>query len=126
MTRRSLIGHVLGGLVGTVGVVGLGVNQLGARAATGGEPFFAERYQGRWITGGGPQAQVELDRRDRGVHGHHGQPVVTVDGVPLHVMRGADGRYVTSVNHYQSFPTLKAAARAAAESLRGAALEVAA
>ncbi|MFJ8884699.1 tyrosinase family oxidase copper chaperone [Streptomyces sp. NPDC102402] len=42
---------------------------------------------------------------------------VRVDGRPLHVMRRADGTYLSTVNHYESFPTLLETARAAVDEL---------
>ncbi len=42
---------------------------------------------------------------------------VTVDGRPLHLMRRADGSWMTMVDHYQSYPTPLAAARAAVDEL---------
>ena len=42
---------------------------------------------------------------------------VSVDGRALHVMRRADGSYISAVNHYESFPTLVETARAAVDEL---------
>ena len=42
---------------------------------------------------------------------------VTVDGRPLHLMRRADGGYLSMVDHYESYPTPLAAARAAVDEL---------
>jgi hypothetical protein len=47
---------------------------------------------------------------------------VFIDGVELHVMTNADGRYSSIVNHYQSFLSLRDVARAAVDELAGAAL----
>ncbi|MFD6286039.1 tyrosinase family oxidase copper chaperone [Streptomyces anthocyanicus] len=44
---------------------------------------------------------------------------VTVDDRPLHLMRRADGGYLTMVDHYQAYPTPLAAARAAVDELGG-------
>lgn len=44
---------------------------------------------------------------------------VTVDDRPLHLMRRADGGYLTMIDHYQSYPTPLAAARAAVDELGG-------
>ncbi|MEV6419309.1 tyrosinase family oxidase copper chaperone [Streptomyces sp. NPDC051662] len=49
-------------------------------------------------------------------------PDIRIDGRPLQVMRRADGGYLSVVNHYESFPTPLAAARAAVRDLRGAQL----
>ncbi|GGP56847.1 tyrosinase family oxidase copper chaperone [Streptomyces calvus] len=42
---------------------------------------------------------------------------VTVDGRPLHLMRRADGSWLSMVDHYCSYPTPLAAARAAVDAL---------
>ncbi|MEU9183284.1 tyrosinase family oxidase copper chaperone [Streptomyces sp. NPDC048484] len=44
---------------------------------------------------------------------------VTVDDRPLHLMRRAGGGYLTMIDHYQSYPTPLAAARAAVDELDG-------
>ncbi|MFJ2443884.1 MULTISPECIES: tyrosinase family oxidase copper chaperone [unclassified Streptomyces] len=49
-------------------------------------------------------------------------PEIRIDGRPLHVMRRADGSYLSAVNHYESFPTPLEAARAAVDALDGAQL----
>ncbi|GGZ07498.1 tyrosinase [Streptomyces nitrosporeus] len=81
---------------------------------------FSERYRGREIKGtltavvpaGGPArpdtaaAALAMDAAD-----------VTIDGRPLHLMRRADGSYLSAVNHYESFPTPLEAARAAVDEL---------
>ncbi|MDL5199449.1 tyrosinase cofactor [Streptomyces sp. ALI-76-A] len=72
---------------------------------------FDEVYQGRRIQG----------RPVSG--GHHGTGyAVFVDGAELHVMRNADGSWISVVSHYEPVPTPRAAARAAVDDLRGAAL----
>ncbi|GGZ17874.1 tyrosinase cofactor [Streptomyces poonensis] len=42
---------------------------------------------------------------------------VTVDGRPLHLMRRADGTYLSMVDHYRSYPTALEATRAAVDEL---------
>ncbi|MFG2458180.1 tyrosinase cofactor [Streptomyces sp. NPDC048523] len=42
---------------------------------------------------------------------------VTVDGRPLHLMRRADGGWLSMVDHYRSYPTPLEAARAAVDEL---------
>ncbi|MGW6772678.1 tyrosinase family oxidase copper chaperone [Streptomyces sp. NPDC055037] len=49
-------------------------------------------------------------------------PDIRIDGRPLRLMRRADGGYLSMVNHYESFPTPLAAARAAVRDLKGAQL----
>lgn len=79
---------------------------------------FSETYRGHHIRGTAP-AVVPAG-------GHPGAAAavstataadVTVDGRPLHVMRRADGSYLSEVNHYESFPTLLETARAAVDEL---------
>ncbi|MFI5756877.1 tyrosinase family oxidase copper chaperone [Streptomyces sp. NPDC051569] len=49
---------------------------------------------------------------------------VRIDGRILHLMRRADGGYLSLVNHYESFPTPLEAARAAIDDLGGAQLSL--
>ncbi|MEV3990076.1 tyrosinase family oxidase copper chaperone [Streptomyces sp. NPDC049837] len=70
---------------------------------------FDEMYKGRHIQGG----PLPPDGRRFGVR---------VDGRPLHLMRCADGGYLTPVDHYQSYPTPLAATRAAVDELGSARL----
>ncbi|MGW4616449.1 apotyrosinase chaperone MelC1 [Streptomyces lannensis] len=54
---------------------------------------------------------------------HHGTGyAVFVDGAELHVMRNADGSWISVVGHYAPVPSPRDAARAAVEELRGASL----
>ncbi|MFG2873669.1 tyrosinase cofactor [Streptomyces sp. NPDC048337] len=71
-----------------------------------------EVYEGRRI-------QITL-----GAGGHHGvgMPTIKIDGNELHLMRNADGTWVTVVNHYETFKDPISAARAAVRDLQGAAL----
>lgn len=73
------------------------------------EVYKGRRIAGRPVSGGG--------------HEHHGGGyAVFVDGVELHVMRNADGTWISVVSHYDPVPTPRAAARAAVDELQGAAL----
>ncbi|MFI6357491.1 tyrosinase cofactor [Streptomyces sp. NPDC050743] len=92
-----------------------------ASAAGDGHPMpmpesFDEVYQGRRIEG----------RPSTGPGGHHhehgGGYEVLIDGVQLHVMRNADGSWISVVSHYDPVSTPRAAARAAVDELQGAAL----
>jgi hypothetical protein len=75
---------------------------------------FDEVYKGRRIQGGPASG---------GGHAHHGGGyAVLVDGVELHVMRNADGSWISVVSHYDPVPTPRAVARAAVDELQGAAL----
>lgn len=75
---------------------------------------FDEVYRGRRIRGTSSAA---------GGHHHHGPGyAVFVDDVELHVMRNADGSWISVVSHYDPVPTPRAAARAAVDELQGAPL----
>ncbi|MET9129492.1 tyrosinase family oxidase copper chaperone [Streptomyces antibioticus] len=71
---------------------------------------FDEMYRGRRIqgvlTGPGDRAAAADPRWQ-----------VTVDGRPLHLMRRADGTWLSMVDHYRSYPTPLEAARAAVDEL---------
>ncbi|MEU5141048.1 tyrosinase cofactor [Streptomyces sp. NPDC021139] len=80
-----------------------------AESVEGAEPAaFDETYRGRRI---------------RGIRSAAGRAVgagtwqVTVDGRPLHLMRRADGSWLSMVDHYRSYPTPLAAARGAVDEL---------
>ncbi|MET8566216.1 tyrosinase cofactor [Streptomyces flaveolus] len=76
---------------------------------------FDEVHKGRRIQG--------RPASDGGHHHEHGGGyAVFVDGVRLHVMRNADGSWISVVSHYAPVATPRAAARAAVEELRGAPL----
>jgi hypothetical protein len=113
----------------------------GNRAATSRSlERFAETYQGRHIQGSAT-VMVPADDEDPYVDGEaadrvrSGRPAgrarpapsveVRIDGRPLHVMRRADGTYLSLVNHYESFPTLRDVARAAVDELGDAQLSLA-
>ncbi|MFB7934259.1 MULTISPECIES: tyrosinase cofactor [Streptomyces] len=73
------------------------------------EVYKGRRIQGRPATGSG--------------HHHHGAGyAVFVDGVELHVMRNADGTWISVVSHYDPVSTPRAVARAAVDELQGAPL----
>ncbi|MDX3530781.1 tyrosinase cofactor [Streptomyces sp. ID05-39B] len=76
------------------------------------EVYKGRRIQGRPASGGGHHGG-----------GHHGGGyAVFVDGVELHVMRNADGSWISVISHYAPVPTPRAAARAAVDELQGARL----
>ncbi|WP_328381287.1 tyrosinase cofactor [Streptomyces sp. NBC_00400] len=94
------------------------------------EPFN-EMYQGRHIEGWPADEQAP----ERGSHGSNGSRtdapagphdgmdmdfVVRIDNDDLHVMRNADGTWISLVNHYETFTTPRALARAAVRELQGA------
>ncbi|MEU6666723.1 tyrosinase cofactor [Streptomyces sp. NPDC046727] len=74
------------------------------------EVYKGRRIQGRPASGGGHH------------HEHGGGYEVFVDGVQLHVMRNADGSWISVVSHYDPVATPRAAARAAVDELQGAPL----
>ncbi|MFF0747571.1 tyrosinase family oxidase copper chaperone [Streptomyces sp. NPDC004267] len=61
--------------------------------------------------------EMYAGRRIQGFAGPTGEPVALVDGRPLHLMRCADGGWVTPIDHYESCPTPLAATRAAVADL---------
>ncbi|MFV8128485.1 apotyrosinase chaperone MelC1 [Streptomyces syringium] len=85
----------------------------GGPVTPGGPVPFDELYQGRRIVG----------KAAEGGHGAHGGGfAVTIDGQELHLMRNADGTYISVVNHYETYADPRTAARAAVHKLRGATL----
>ncbi|MGW7641384.1 apotyrosinase chaperone MelC1 [Streptomyces decoyicus] len=104
------------------------------------EPFD-EVYQGRHIEGwpadeDAPENGSHAGRASEASHGGHGSRahprsgqagphdgmdfVVRIDNDDLHVMRNADGTWISLVNHYETFTTPRALARAAVRELQGA------
>lgn len=84
---------------------------------------FAEMYRGREIRGTAAAvvpAGAPDDDRVR-VAAEPGSEI-RIDGRPLHVMRRADGTYLSDVRHYESYPTLLETARAAVDELGSAGL----
>ncbi|MGW0550858.1 tyrosinase family oxidase copper chaperone [Streptomyces altiplanensis] len=152
LTRRVLLrtafaAGVIAGTAGALAPVLARSPGTGARPARADRPVdvpakgpapaperFTETYRGRHIQGtaGGP---APVRRAGGTAHpGHTGDATavvalpddveVRIDGRPLHIMRRADGSYLSVVNHYESFPTLLAAARAAVDELGDAQLSV--
>ncbi|MEV6395127.1 tyrosinase family oxidase copper chaperone [Streptomyces sp. NPDC051907] len=90
---------------------------------------FAEMYRGRHIQGTAtvmvPAGESPGRRAARTASAAAVPSVeVRIDGRPLHVMRRADGSYLSLVNHYESFPTLLDVARAAVDELGDAQLSM--
>ncbi|MFI6287033.1 tyrosinase family oxidase copper chaperone [Streptomyces sp. NPDC051018] len=102
----------------------------GPRAVKAGSPpeleRFAEMYRGRHIQGTATVMVPAGGAYDpRGVRPAAAPSVeVRIDGRPLHIMRRADGSYLSLVNHYESFPTLREVARAAVDELGAAQLSM--
>ncbi|CAL9323191.1 apotyrosinase chaperone MelC1 [Streptomyces sp. SudanB182_2057] len=74
------------------------------------EVYKGRRIQGRPVDGGAHH------------HEHGGGYEVFIDGVQLHLMRNADGSWISVISHYDPVPTPRAAARAAVDELQGAPL----
>lgn len=84
---------------------------------------FAEMYRGREIRGTATAvvpAGATADDRVAIAAGPSAE--IRIDGRPLHVMRRADGTYLSDVRHYESYPTLLETARAAVDELGAAGL----
>ncbi|MEV6974126.1 tyrosinase cofactor [Kitasatospora sp. NPDC093806] len=126
LTRRRMLQGAAAALTVAAGTVVIGVAGPGGGAATAADPgasegfdevFQGRRIQGRPTSGGG----------QHGSHGSTGAGTgtgfeVTIDGDELHMMRNADGTWISVVNHYQTFATPRALARAAVNDLQGATL----
>ncbi|MFI1395765.1 tyrosinase cofactor [Streptomyces sp. NPDC020681] len=123
ITRRHAIGAGAGALAGiavagvasTAGATTAGSSAAPAPQATAAGPAaFDEVHQGRRIQG--------APSHHGGHHDHGTGYQVRIDGKELHVMRNADGTWISVVNHYETFATPLAVARAAVAELQGAAL----
>ncbi|MEJ8640670.1 tyrosinase cofactor [Streptomyces sp. MS1.HAVA.3] len=115
ITRRQALGTTAGALT----VLGLAAAATSA-AATPSAPTTPgavdEVYKGR---------RIQITPGGGGHHGGHhspGQPTVRIDGRELHVMRNADGSWISVINHYETFADPTSLARAAVRDLQGAAL----
>lgn len=121
ITRRQALGVTAGAAVGAAAAGLVVAGSAGAAAPhtqdhPGGEPAaFDEVYLGRRIQGGPTTGHG-------GHHGHAGGYAVRVDGDELHIMRNADGTWISVINHYEPRATPHALARAAVVELQGAVL----
>ncbi|MDA5283266.1 tyrosinase family oxidase copper chaperone [Streptomyces sp. NPDC054904] len=100
----------------------------GTRPDGGADPVppaktFDEVYRGRRIQGGPTPVRYASSRSGAPATGPGIE--VSIDGRPLHVMRRADGTYLSLVNHYQSFATPLEVARAAVDEIGTAQLSTA-
>ncbi|ROV65916.1 tyrosinase family oxidase copper chaperone [Streptomyces globisporus] len=92
----------------------------GSRATT---EEFAEMYRGREIRGTATVVvPADAPADDRVAVAAEPVTEIRIDGRPLHVMRRADGTYLSDVRHYESYPTLLETARAAVDELGSARL----
>lgn len=88
-----------------------------SRPARPGDGTFDEMYRGRRIRGS-RTTTADLALAETGAAPARPDDWrVTVDGRPLHLMRRADGTWLSMIDHYCSYPTPLAAARAAVDEL---------
>ncbi|MFC9329012.1 tyrosinase cofactor [Kitasatospora sp. NPDC057015] len=117
LTRRRMLQGAAVALTAAAGTVVLGVTGPTGGQATAAGPegseVFDELFRGRRIQGRPAQG---------GGHHHDAGYSVRIDGEELHMMRNADGTWISVVNHYQTYATPRALARAAVQELQGAAL----
>lgn len=106
VTRRSAGLILLGAACSATAI--LQIRPLKSDEAVPGGEAFDEMYLGRRIVGTalpGPETAGG------------GAWQVAVDGEPLHLMRRADGTYLSMVDHYAAHPTALAATKAAVAEL---------
>ncbi len=119
LTRRLLLRALT--VLGSVGATAAALSPIvragdDGKQATGPEGeralygMFDEVYRGRHIRGG---ILLDGDRAGR----ERGEVMVLIDGRSLHVMRRADGSYMSALHHFESFATPQDAARAAVDAL---------
>ncbi|MGW0390588.1 apotyrosinase chaperone MelC1 [Streptomyces sp. NPDC003042] len=119
ITRRQALGTTAGALT-ALGLAGATAHAAAtdSRAAIP-AGTVDEVYKGRRI-------QITPSTAGGGGHhgGHHsaGLPTVRIDGRELHVMRNADGTWISVINHYETYADPTSLARAAVRELQGAAL----
>ncbi|WP_328666529.1 tyrosinase cofactor [Streptomyces sp. NBC_00322] len=124
LTRRRALGAVAGAAaaVAVAGTTAAAARTERTVSGPSAEPAsFDEVFQGRRIQGAPSQAGGHHGGGHHG-GGHGGGFAVHIDGEELHVMRNADGTWISVVNHYETFATPRAVARAAVAELQGAAL----
>ncbi|MFD3548308.1 tyrosinase family oxidase copper chaperone [Streptomyces sp. NPDC058655] len=117
ITRRQALGTTAGALT----VLGITAAATSASADTSAATPTAagtvdEVYKGR---------RIQITPGGGGHHGGHhspGLPTVRIDGRELHVMRNADGTWISVINHYETFADPASLARAAVRELQGAVL----
>ncbi|MFH9858345.1 tyrosinase family oxidase copper chaperone [Streptomyces sp. NPDC017202] len=78
------------------------------------EAAFDETYLGRHLLG---RLVPPADAADAADAAGAGRWEITVDGRPLHLMRRADGTWLSMVDHYRSYASPLDAARAAVDEL---------
>ncbi|THA57484.1 tyrosinase family oxidase copper chaperone [Streptomyces sp. A1136] len=110
LTRRTVLrtAFTAAVLAGTAAALGPVLRARRPRQTLTPAPLVEESYRGRHIS-------VDL-----------AAAAVRIDGRPLHVMRRADGSYLSGVNHFESFATPMELARAAVDELGTTNLAIAA
>ncbi|MEU9104251.1 tyrosinase cofactor [Streptomyces xanthophaeus] len=124
ITRRQALGVSAGALTA------LGLTAAAATAAV--RPAIAAESTAAAISGAGTTVdevyqgrRIKITAGGGGHHGGHhspGLPTVQIDGRELHVMRNADGSWISVINHYETYSDPRSLARAAVRELQGAAL----
>ncbi|QGV77393.1 apotyrosinase chaperone MelC1 [Streptomyces ficellus] len=120
LTRRRALGVAASAAAGLAAGRALTTSDRAVAAPahrSTGPDTFDEVYQGRRIQG--------APSHTGGHHGHgaHGDGyAVRIDGEELHLMRNADGTWISVINHYEPLATPRAVARAAVRELQGATL----
>ncbi|MFD7559851.1 MULTISPECIES: tyrosinase family oxidase copper chaperone [unclassified Streptomyces] len=116
ITRRQALAGTTAGALTALGVAATAANATPATTPTTSGTATEEVYQGR---------RIRITQDGGGHHGgHHGAglPTVRIDGRELHVMRNADGTWISVVNHYETFADPLSLARAAVRDLQGSEL----
>ncbi|MEV3989079.1 tyrosinase family oxidase copper chaperone [Streptomyces sp. NPDC049837] len=98
-------------------IAGLGTAAAAPTPAPPEGEGFTEVYKGRRIEVTPVAATVALRTSTAAARTAAAPVDVRIDGRPLHIMRRADGSYLSVVNHYESFPTAQHCARAAVDQL---------
>ncbi|MEU9078805.1 tyrosinase cofactor [Kitasatospora sp. NPDC048538] len=115
LTRRRMLQGAVVATAVAAGTVVLGLTGPAATPAVGadtaGGESFDEVFRGRRIQG--------MPMSGDGHHAMSGY-MVLIDGRELHMMRNADGTWISVINHYETFTTPRALVRAAVNSLDGA------
>ncbi|MFG2308574.1 tyrosinase family oxidase copper chaperone [Streptomyces sp. NPDC048566] len=112
VTRRGVTRGLLGSAV-VVALAPVVAASRSSRPAPSEDLSFDEVYRGRHLLG----RRTGSDGR---VAFTGDAWLVTVDGRPLHLMRRADGGYLSMLDHYAAYPTALEAARAAVDELGAA------
>lgn len=115
ITRRQALGTTAGALT-VLGFAAAATSAAATPSASTTPGAVDEVYKGR---------RIQITPGGGGHHGGHhspGQPTVRIDGRELHVMRNADGSWISVINHYETFADPTSLARAAVRDLQGAAL----